>query len=233
MAFSFRGRAISKIGVIGSGQIGPDIALHFVKVLHPYDTQVVVVDIVDAALEKGKAKLFKKVDKGGETGAFKPHEVEGMKSHVTFTSDYSQLKGADLVVEAATEDLPLKRRIFKQVESMVSPEAILTSNSSHIEPERIFEEGQHKSRSICTHYFFPAERNPAIEIIPGKDTDPAVTEFIMRFYEKVGKIPVKIGSRYGYAVDPVFEGLLLASIQCLEAQGWEMSSRLTRSLPST
>ncbi|MBI5251497.1 MAG: hypothetical protein HY912_18565, partial [Desulfomonile tiedjei] len=104
MPFSFRGRTVSKVGIIGSGQIGPDIALHFVKVLHAYDVQVVVVDIAEEALQKGKAKLIKKVDKGAEKGAFKPNEVEGMKSHVVFTSDYGQLKGSDLVVEAATED---------------------------------------------------------------------------------------------------------------------------------
>ena len=217
MAFSFRGFTIGKVGVIGSGQIGPDIALHFVKVLHRYDVQVVVVDVVDEALERGKAKLFKKVDKGGEKGAFKPHEVEAIKSHVTFTSDYGRLKGADLVVEAATEDLPLKRKIFGQVEDLVSPQAILTSNSSHLEPERIFSELQHKSRALCTHYFFPAERNPALEIIPGKDTDPKIHEFMMRFYEYIGKFPIKVGSRYGYAVDPVFEGLLLACIQCVDS----------------
>lgn len=217
MAFSFRGCTINKVGVIGSGQIGPDIALHFVKVLHSCACQVVVVDVAKEALEKGKAKLFKKVDKGGETGAFSAADVEGMKSHVVFTDDYSQLKGADIVVEAATEDLPLKIRIFKQVEELVSPEAILTSNSSHLEPERIFAELQHKGRALCTHYFFPAERNPAIEIIPGKDTKPEATEFMMRLYETMGKIPVKVGSRYGYAVDPVFEGLLLACVQCLDA----------------
>jgi len=217
MSFSFRGCSIGKVGVIGSGQIGPDIALHFVKSLHRYGTQVVVVDVAETALEKGKAKLFKKVDKGGETGAFKPHEVEGMKSHVTFTSDYGQLQGADLVVEAATEDLPLKRRIFKQVEALVNPHAIVSSNSSHLEPERIFEEMQHKARCLCTHYFFPAERNAALEVIPGKDTDPQTTDFMIRFYETIGKIPVKVGSRYGYAVDPVFEGLLLACVQCVDA----------------
>jgi|UniRef100_A0A7C4ASZ7 enoyl-CoA hydratase/3-hydroxyacyl-CoA dehydrogenase len=217
MAFVFRDCAINKVGVIGSGQIGPDIALHFVKSLHKYGTQVVVVDIAEDALAKGKAKLFKKVDKGGQTGAFKPDDVESMKSHVVFTSDYDQLKGADLVVEAATEDLPLKRRIFKQVESLVSQHAIITSNSSHLEPERIFEEIQYKGRTLCTHYFFPAERNQAIEIIPGKDTDEKTTEFVMRFYEYIGKIPVKVGSRYGYAVDPVFEGLLLAAVQCVDA----------------
>ena len=217
MAFSFRGRLINKIGVIGSGHIGPDIALQFLQVLHPYDVQVVVIDVVDAALEKGKAKLFKKLDKAGETGRLKPNQVENMKGLVTFSSDYGQLKGAEWVLEAATEDLPLKRRIFKQVEDMVSPEAFLSSNSSHIEPERIFEELKHKGRSLCTHYFFPADRNAAMEIIPSKDTNPELTEFMMRFYETAGKIPVKVGSRYGYAVDPVFEGLMLAGIQCVEA----------------
>jgi enoyl-CoA hydratase / 3-hydroxyacyl-CoA dehydrogenase len=216
MAFLFRDRSIGKVGVIGSGQIGPDIALHFVKSLYRQGVQVVVVDIVEDALAKGKAKLFKKVDKGGQTGAFKPQDVEGIKSHVMFTSDYSQLKGADLVVEAATEDLPLKRKIFRQVEALVGPHAILTSNSSHIEPERIFEEIKDKGRTLCTHYFFPAERNQALEIIPGKETDPATTEFMMRFYEFIGKIPIQVGSRYGYAVDPVFEGLLLACVQCVD-----------------
>ena len=217
MPFSFRGRSISKVGVIGSGQIGPDIALHFSKVLSPFDVQVIVVDVAPEALEKGKAKLFKKVDKGVESGAFKPQQAEAMKSHVTFTSDYGELKGADLVVEAATEDIGLKRRIFKQVEELAGSAAILASNSSHLEPERIFEELQSKGRSLCTHYFFPAERNPALEVIPGKDTDPSVTEFMLRFYEFIGKSPVKVGSRYGYAVDPVFEGLLLACVQCLDA----------------
>lgn len=217
MAFTFRGRTINKVGVIGSGQIGPDIALHFAKVLHSCDCHVVVVDVVQEALDKGKAKLFKKVDKGGETGAFSAADVEGMKSHVAFTSDYSQLKGADLVIEAATEDLPLKIRIFKQVEELVSPEAILGSNSSHLEPERIFSELRNKGRALCTHYFFPAERNPAMEIIPAKDTNSEVTEFMMRLYESMGKIPVRVGSRYGYAVDPLFEGLMLAGIQCVDA----------------
>ncbi|MFH0822211.1 MAG: 3-hydroxyacyl-CoA dehydrogenase family protein, partial [Pseudomonadota bacterium] len=217
MAFWFRGRSIAKVGVIGSGQIGPDIALHFAKTLYAHDAKIVVVDVSEDALAKGKAKLTKKIDKGAETKAFKPAQADAMKACVLFTSDYGQLAGADFVVEAATEDLPLKRRIFKQIEGLVSPDAILGSNSSHIEPERIFAEVEHKGRALCTHYFFPAERNPAMEIIPTTDTDPAITDFIMRLYEFVGKIPVKVGSRYGYSVDPVFEGLMLACIQCLDA----------------
>ena len=138
MAFVFRGCHQQS----RRDRLRPDRSRHslaFRKGAASLCVQVVVVDIAEEALEKGKAKLLKKVDKGGERH-FKPHEVEGMKSHVTFTSDYDQLKDADLVVEAATEDLPLKQADLKEVEGLVAPHAILASNSSHLEPERIFEE---------------------------------------------------------------------------------------------
>ena len=88
MAFEFRGLTVNKIGVIGSGQIGPDIALHFTKVFHPYGVNVVVVDVVAEALEKGSAKLKKKVERGVKAGAFKPEMGEAMLKNTIFTSDY-------------------------------------------------------------------------------------------------------------------------------------------------
>jgi enoyl-CoA hydratase/3-hydroxyacyl-CoA dehydrogenase len=216
MAFEFRGLTIKKIGVIGSGQIGPDIALHFTKVFHPYGVNVVVVDVVAEALEKGAAKLKKKVEKGVKAGAFRPEMGAAMIENTIFTSDYEQLRGADLVVEAASEDLNLKRKIFLQVEKLCPETAILTSNSSHLEPEVIFEPLSKKNRTMVTHYFFPAERNPMIEIVPGKDTDPKLTHSMMSLYERIGKVPIRVGSRYGYAVDPIFEGLFLANALAVE-----------------
>ncbi len=67
------------------------------------------------------------------------------------------------------------------------------------------------------HYFFPAERNPLVEIVPAEATDPACTDRLMAFYEAIGKVPIRVGSRYGYAVDPVFEGLFLAAALAVEA----------------
>ena len=77
MAFVFRGRAISKVGVIGSGQIGPDIALHFVKVLHPYGVQVIVVDVADDALERGKASSSKRSTKAPRAARSNPRRWRG------------------------------------------------------------------------------------------------------------------------------------------------------------
>ena len=217
MSFEFGGRTLSKVGVVGSGQIGPDIALHFTKVLAPSGTSVVVVDISDEALAAGKARLEKKIDKGVASKAFKPEQADAMKSNVTFSSDYEQLRGADLVVEAATENEAIKGKIFTQLEALTGPSALLLSNSSHLEPERIFAPLKDKRRAAVVHYFFPAERNRVVEIVPGAGTSSGTAAFLLGFYEEVGKVPVRIGSRYGYAIDPIFEGLLQTSALLAEA----------------
>jgi enoyl-CoA hydratase/3-hydroxyacyl-CoA dehydrogenase len=212
MGFAFQGRSLTKVGVVGSGQIGPDIALFFSKVLSDAGTRVVVVDVSQTALDKGKERTEKKIRKGVESNAFKADEAERMIGALAWTTDYGQLAGAELVVEAATEDVALKRRIFAQLESACAPGAVLVSNSSHLEPEAIFAESKDPTRTACVHYFFPAERNIVVEVIPGAKTAPAVTDWLMAFYEAIGKVPIRVGSRYGYAIDPIFEGLFLAAL---------------------
>ena len=216
MSYTFRGRTFRKVGVVGSGNIGPDIALLFTKVLHASGAKVVVVDILEEALRKGEARIRKKVEKGVETRAFKPDAAEGMLKNLLFTTDYSELAGADFIVEAATEDQGLKRKIFRDLEEICEDAAILASNSSHLEPEAIFEDLKRPERSLVIHYFFPAERNRALEIIPSDRTDPKIVRFLLDFYEEIGKAPIQVKSRYGYAVDPIFEGIFQAAALCVE-----------------
>lgn len=211
MSYTHRGRTLNKVAVIGSGQIGPDIALYFAKVLSPSGVRTVVVDVAEAALARGKAKLEKKVQKGVEGGAFDAAQQAEMLASILFTTDYEQIRGAELVVEAATEEQGLKGRIFGRVEELVGPGAVLASNSSHLEPEAIFAAARHPERTAVVHYFFPAERNLVVEVVPGARTAPDVADWLMSFYEAIGKVPVRVRSRYGYALDPVFEGLFLAS----------------------
>ncbi len=218
MSFRFRELCIDKVGVVGSGNIGPDIALFFAKAFHAYDVPVVVVDVSEDAVARGRAKAEQKIGKGRESGAFKPEAAEAMLRALTFTTDDAQLAGASLVIEAATEDLAIKRKIFARLESLCGPSTILASNSSHIEPEEIFLPlaPSTRSRTAVIHYFFPAERNLLVEIVPGRDTDPQHTTTLMGLYEEIGKIPVRVGGRFGYAVNPVFEGLFLAAALAVE-----------------
>ena len=102
------------------------------------------------------------------------------------------------------------------MEDICDDDCLFLSNSSHMRPEVIFQNIQNKSRCLVTHYFFPAERNPVVEIIPGEETDVSVTQSLMGLYESIGKVPIKVKSSYGYAVDPIFEGLCQTAILCLE-----------------
>ncbi|MCP3931272.1 MAG: 3-hydroxyacyl-CoA dehydrogenase/enoyl-CoA hydratase family protein [Bacteroidetes bacterium] len=216
MAYQYKNLNINKLSVIGAGQIGPDICLHFAKIFWRNKVELIIVDISEEALEKAKIKIEKKINKGQETGAFKPEMARMMKDSITYTADYELIKGSNIVLEAATEDGKIKDIIFRQAEKLTGQDCLFLSNSSHMRPEIIFRNIADKRRCLVTHYFFPAERNPVVEIIPGKDTDPKITSDLMGFYEAIGKVPIEVKSSYGYAIDPIFEGLCELAILCLE-----------------
>lgn len=216
MAYQFKNLNINKLTVIGAGQIGPDICLHFAKVFVKDNVQFVIIDISPEALANAKAKIEKKISKGVETGAFKADVAELMNKSITYSSDYNLIKGSGVVLEAATEDGRIKDLIFKQVEALTDDSCLFLSNSSHMQPEVIFRNIANKKRCLVTHYFFPADRNPVVEVVPGKDTNPQITADLLGFYEAIGKVPIEVGSSYGYAIDPIFEGLCELAILCLE-----------------
>lgn len=216
MAFTMFGRTIRKIGVIGSGNIGPDIALHFSQNLYSYGVPVVVVDILQAALDAGSKKAESKMAKAVEKKIFKKEEADAIFRNMLFTTDYGKLNDADLVIEAAFERLDVKNKIFDQCQESCPKTAILASNSSHMAPEEIFQKMKDKGRCLVIHYFFPAERNILVEIVPGKDTDPALVEYLMKLYEFIGKAPIRVKSRFGFAVNPFFEGIFLAAALAVE-----------------
>ena len=216
MAFTMFGRTIRKIGVIGSGNIGPDIALHFSQNLYAYGVPVVVVDIVQAALDAGSKKAESKMAKAAERKIFKKDAADAIFKNMLFTTDYGKLSDADFVIEAAFERADVKHKIFDQCQAACPKTTVFASNSSHMEPEEIFKNMKDKNRCLVIHYFYPAERNILLEIVPGKDTDPGLTEYLMKLYEFIGKAPIQEKSRYGYAVDPVFEGLFEATALTVE-----------------
>ncbi len=216
MAFTIFGRTILKVGVIGSGNIGPDIALHFSQNLYSYGVPVVVVDILQTALDSGSKKAESKMAKAVEKKILEKEEADAIFRNMLFTTDYGKLSDADLVVEAAFERADVKNKIFDQCQEVCPKTAILASNSSHMTPEEIFQKMKDKGRCLVIHYFFPAERNILVEIVPGKDTDPALAEYLIKLYEFIGKAPIRVKSRFGFAVNPFFEGIFLAVALAVE-----------------
>ena len=216
MAYNFQNTRISKISVIGAGQIGPDIALHLAKSLSADNVKVINLDISELALDNAKSKAHKKIQKEVEKGILSIEESEIVKSLLIFSSDYENVCGSQLVVEAATEDENIKDRIFSQVEKLTDADCVYLSNSSHMQPEVIFRNIKNKSRCLVAHYFFPADRNPVVELVPSDSTDKLLVENLLGFYKSIGKKPIVVKSSYGYAVDPIFEGLCQTAILCLE-----------------
>lgn len=206
----------NKLSVIGAGQIGPDILLHFSKMLSCNGVQLVLLDVSETALQNAQKKIEKKINKGLESGTFKPEQASIMKSSIKYSLDYADISGSDLVLEAATENESIKDGIFRKVESFCGENTIFLSNSSHMKPELIFKNISNKSRCLVAHYFFPADRNPVVELIPSLDTDIVLVEKLLVFYKTIGKVPIVVKSSYGYAIDPIFEGLCQTAILCLE-----------------
>ena len=217
MAFSLAGRTAGRVAVVGSGNIGPDVALFFAKALTRHGVPVLLHDTSQEALDAGRARVEEKLRRGGGLGLFTPFEVESIEKCIQRSIDPSFLTGCDLVVEAVTEDLALKQGVFERMERIVPPHAILASTSSHLEPERIFERVRHPERTIVHHFFFPADRNPLVEIVAGPQA--ATVEWCCRFYEAMGKVPIRVKGRFGYAINPIFEGLYLAAM-LIEEQGY-------------
>lgn len=219
MPYHFKNWHIDKIAVIGAGQIGPDIALHFAKSLASHGVQVAVIDIADEAIAAAQNKVEAKIRKGLDSGAFKAEQAEAIRSALHFSLNYDDIRQAQIIVEAATEDARVKDAIFRRVESLTGETCVFLSNSSHLQPEVIFQNIRQKNRCLVAHYFFPAEINPVVEIVSGAETDAALADLLQAFYESIGKIPIRVRSAYGYAVDPIFEGLCQTAILCLE-KGW-------------
>ncbi|MEE8481786.1 MAG: 3-hydroxyacyl-CoA dehydrogenase family protein, partial [Acidiferrobacterales bacterium] len=216
MSYQFKTIEISKITIIGAGNIGPDICLHFAKVFAADGVKMVLLDIAESALESAKARIEKKIASGVKVRAFGSDLAELMLASISYSSNYDDISGSSLVLEAATEDEGIKDAIFKQVDGICDANAIFLSNSSHMRPEVIFRNTSNPGRCLVAHYFFPAERNPIIEIIPGADTDKDLTANLLGMYEAIGKVPMEVASSYGYAIDPIFEGLFQNAILCLD-----------------
>lgn len=210
-------RTVQRAAVVGCGHLGPDVALFLSRALVGRGVALVVHDVSREALDAGRRRILGKLTAATESGIFRIPEAQRILENISFTPDRSLLVGCGLVVECAPERLDLKQALFEDLERVAPAQAILASSSGHFEPARLFERLRRPERALVHHFFYPAERNPLVEIVPG--TDPTLAAASAAFYEAVGKVPIRVRARYGYAVNPVFEGLVLAALR-LEEKGY-------------
>lgn len=192
-----------EMAVIGAGNIGPDIA-YFLRTGLPEKT-LYLVDVVEEQLEKAKKRFEGYAQKGVKRKTITSEQADLILKNIVYTTDYNDIKNCKLVIEAATERLDLKKKIFTMLEDLVSEDTILTSNTSSIPADQIFLGMKHPERSTITHFFAPAWRSLIVEVIKWDVLDNKVHEYLTWFFAKTGKVPVVTDNVIAFMLNRVFE----------------------------
>jgi enoyl-CoA hydratase / 3-hydroxyacyl-CoA dehydrogenase len=189
--------------VVGAGTIGPDIG-YYLKSALP-DLKLYLLDISQAARDRAMQRFTDYTEKAVARRKMSASEAEKVRANVFATTDYAVAREADWAIEAATEDLALKRKIFAQLEALMRPDAWITSNTSSLPAARIFADLRHKSRATVTHFFAPAWRNPVVEVIDTPALDRAVLEDLRWLFCLTGKVPLVTADVPCFMLDRVFD----------------------------
>lgn len=204
----------ARVAVIGAGTIGPDIG-YYLKSARP-ELDLVLVDVEQSAIDRALARFEAYAAKARARGKMSESEAAAVMRGLRGTTDYAAIRGADWVLEAATEDLALKQRIFAQVEALVSADTLITSNTSSLPAARIFAGLKHKARATVTHFFAPAWRNPVVEVVRAKHADAKTVEYLRWFFCITGKLPLVTEDVECFMLDRVFDNWCNDAAHCLE-----------------
>ena len=191
------------IAVVGAGTIGPDIG-YYLKSSLP-DISLYLIDVVEEPLEHAQKRIEGYIRKAIEKKKMTEEQSRAVANNILYTMDYGVMRNADLVIEAATEDLETKRKIFARIEELVDPETILTSNTSSLPAERIFSQVKRPGRTTITHFFAPAWRNPVVEVITWEKVDRSIVNYLAWMFCSTGKVPIISKSEICFILDRVFD----------------------------
>ncbi len=191
------------VAIIGAGSIGPDIG-YYLKSALP-GIELTLVDVAQAPIDAALKRLSDYAQKAVARGRMSADESAAVMRGVRGTVDYDAIRGCDWVIEAATENLALKRRIFAEVEARVADDAIVTSNTSSLPAARIFADMRHPGRATVTHFFAPAWRNPAVEVIDWAGAGPGLVDHLRRVFCATGKLPLVTSDAACFMLDRIFD----------------------------
>jgi len=192
-----------EVAVIGAGTIGPDIG-YYLKSALP-DVRLYLVDVAEKPLQNAERRLGGYVQKAIDRKKMKQDKAEAVLKNISYTMDYDQIKECDLVIEAATENIPLKQKIFDTVEKIVGQDTIITSNTSSIPADRIFSRMERPERTTITHFFAPAWRSLPVEVIDWEGASREVVDYLFWFFARTGKAPIITDNAICFMLDRVFD----------------------------
>ena len=184
---------------MGAGAMGRGIA----QVAAQNGHDVTLCDLQQGALDTSKTKLAKIMARLVEKGRVTETDAEATQSRITYTVSPADLAGSDLVIEAIVERLDIKQAVFKELERVVGPNAVLATNTSSLSVASIASACEHAGRVVGIHFFNPAPLMPLVEIIPAIQTDAKVVADCRALIDSWGKVTVLAKDTPGFIVNRV------------------------------
>jgi enoyl-CoA hydratase/3-hydroxyacyl-CoA dehydrogenase len=192
-----------EIAVIGAGTIGPDIGYYLKSALPTI--KLYLIDVVEEPLKNAEKRFAGYVQKALDRRKMKEDQAKAILDNIIYTTEYDQIKNCDLVIEAATENIPLKQKIFDTIENVVSEDTIITSNTSSIPADRIFSKMKKPDRTSITHFFAPAWRSLPVEVISWEEGSQEVVDYLIWFFARTGKAPIMTDNVMCFMLDRIFD----------------------------
>jgi 3-hydroxyacyl-CoA dehydrogenase len=194
-------RDIKKLAVIGAGTMGGGIAMNFLNAGMP----VVMLEMKQEALDKGVAIIRKNYEAQVKKGKLKQDKLDARMAMLTTTLNYADLKDADMVIEAVFEDMGVKETVFKTLDEVMKPGAILASNTSTLDVDKIAAFTKRPQDVIGTHFFSPANVMKLLEVVRGAKTAKDVLATVMALGKKIKKTCVVSGVCDGFIGNRMIE----------------------------
>ena len=188
-----------KICVIGTGTMGAGVVQAFAQAGMP----VMMKSRSQASLDKAVAKISKGLARLVEKGKMEQAAMDAVLANISTTVDYNDFKDADLVIEAASEDMNMKKEVFAMLDTLCKPETIFATNTSSLSITEIAAATQRPAQFIGMHFFNPAPVMKLVEVIRGQKTSDEVCAKIIELSTNMGKVPVEVNEAPGFVVNRV------------------------------
>jgi 3-hydroxybutyryl-CoA dehydrogenase len=200
-----------RIAVVGAGQMGNGIAHVFAH----SGFSVVMIDVSQDALDKGRATIAKNIERQVKKGTIPPDEQVQILSRIDLSMDLDSVADASLIIEAASEDSGLKFRIFTDIDRIAKPDAVLASNTSSISITEIARRTSRPEKVVGMHFMNPVPVMKLVEIIRGLATSDETTEYVTDLSLRLGKSPVEVNDFPGFVSNRVLMPMINEAIFAL------------------
>jgi 3-hydroxyacyl-CoA dehydrogenase len=187
-------RPVQQAAVIGAGTMGGGIAMCFANAGIP----VVVIETEQAALDRGLARITELYAGSAKRGSITAAEAEARRGRITGQVGLTDLQGADIVVEAVFEEMGVKQEVFRKLDAMAKPGAVLATNTSYLDIDQIAAATTRPGDVLGMHFFSPANVMKLLEIVRGKATDPSVIATAAALGKKLAKVGITVGNGFGF-----------------------------------